>query len=146
MAESELLQQVEANLKRGIDNVRGSRNFYRRGSQVQTVAAALLSAATTLLIGLNQIYHLSALAAVSLVTAGLATIAAAWTSWFAFRKLWINNTIALQSLWSLRDRIDYDKALYDGQISLEAVKGYRDQLDSILASLNSNWVRIREGD
>jgi hypothetical protein len=70
MGDAELLQQVEANLKRGIENVRGSRDFYRRGSQIQIVAAAALSAVTTLLIGLNQIYHRQGLVAVSLGTAG----------------------------------------------------------------------------
>ena len=144
MGEMELLQQVEAHLKRGIENVRKSRDYYRRGNQIQTAAAALLSAATTLLIGLNEIYHKQALAALSLMTAGLATIAAAWMSWFAFRRLWINNTIALQSLGALRDRIDYDKALHDGQIPREYVETYRDQLDEIFGTLNTNWLRVRE--
>ena len=146
MGDIELLQQVEAHLDRGIKNVRGSRDFYRRGSRLQTISAAVFSAATALLIGLNEIYDLPILVAISMVTAGLATIAAAWTSWFAFRKLWINNTVALQSLYALRDRIDYDKARDNGQPTLEIVEAYRDQLDAIFASLNSSWVRIREGD
>jgi hypothetical protein len=142
MGDVELLQQVEANLKRGIENVRGSRDFYRRGSQIQIVATAALAAVTTLLIGLNEIYHQRSLVAVSLGTAGLTTVATAWTSWFSFRKLWINNTTALVSLYALRDRIDYDKAR-DGQPPVDLVNEYREQLDQIFMDLNTNWTRIR---
>lgn len=146
MGANELLQQVETHLERGVKNVRSSRDFYRRGSQLQTISAAVFSAGTALLIALNEIYDLSILVALSLVTAGLATIAAAWTTWFAFRKLWINNTLALHSLYALRDRIDYDKARDDGQPDLETIESYRDQLEDIFSSLNSNWIRIREGN
>jgi len=139
-----LLQQIETNLQRGIDNVRGSRDFYRRGSQLQTVAAAGLSATTTLLIGLNEIYHRSGIAAAALAAAGLTTIASAWSSWFASRKLWINNTVALTSLYALRERIEYDKAR-DGQPDAVTIVAYRSQLDEIFAELNRTWVRIREG-
>jgi len=99
MGEAELLQTIEEKLQHGIENVRGSRDYYRRGSQIQTVSLAALSATTTLLIGLNEIYKQSTLVAFSLATAGLTTVVAAWSSWFAFRKLWVNNTVALTRLW-----------------------------------------------
>src|SRR4029077_644518 len=88
-AEVEALKLVEDHLGRGISNVRKSRDYYRRGSQLQIIALAILSATTTLLIALNQIYHRSVLAALSLVAGTLMTVATAWTSWFGFRRLWL---------------------------------------------------------
>jgi hypothetical protein len=68
MGEVELLQTIEEKLQHGIKNVRGSRDHYRRGSQIQTVGLAVLSASTTLLIGLNEIYKQPTLVAFSLAT------------------------------------------------------------------------------
>jgi len=144
MGEAELLQTIEEKLQHGIENVRGSRNYYRRGSQIQTVSLAVLSATTTLLIGLNEIYKQSTLVAFSLATAGLTTVVAAWSSWFAFRKLWVNNTVALTRLWELRDRIDYDKAQM-GQPPQEKLIEYQNRLQQIFNSLNDTWVQARQG-
>jgi len=144
MGEAELLQTIEEKLQHGIENVRGSRDYYRRGSQIQTVSLAVLSATTTLLIGLNEIYKQSTLVAFSLATAGLTTVVAAWSSWFAFRKLWVNNTVALTRLWELRDRIDYDKAQM-GQPPQEKLIEYQNRLQQIFNSLNDTWVQARQG-
>jgi len=143
MGEVELLQTIEDKLQHGIKNVRGSRDYYRKGSQIQTVSLAALSATTTLLIGLNEIYKQPALVAVSLATAGLTTVAAAWSSWFAFRKLWVNNTVALTRLWELRDRIDYDKAQM-GQPPQAQLIEYQDRLQQIFNDLNDTWVQVRQ--
>jgi len=144
MGEAELLQTIEEKLQHGIENVRGSRDYYRRGSQIQTVSLAALSATTTLLIGLNEIYKQSTLVAFSLATAGLTTVVAAWSSWFAFRKLWVNNTVPLTRLWELRDRIDYDKAQM-GQPPQEKLIEYQNRLQQIFNSLNDTWVQARQG-
>jgi hypothetical protein len=143
MGEVELLQTIEDKLQHGIKNVRKSRDYYRRGSQIQTASLAALSAATTLLIGLNEIYKQPTLVAFSLATAGLTTVMAAWSSWFAFRKLWVNNTVALTRLWELRDRIDYDKAQM-GQPPQEKLIEYQNRLQQIFNNLNDTWVQVRQ--
>ncbi|GIF26636.1 hypothetical protein BJ973_001081 [Actinoplanes tereljensis] len=143
MSESNALQLVERHLSRGIDNIRGSRNYYRRGAQLQTVMLAVLSAATTLLIGLNAIYHNAALVAFSLLTAGLTTVASAWTSWFGFRQLWAANTVTLTRLWGLRDQIDYDKAKSENELPIEIVDKYHERLQEIFADHNQEWKKIR---
>ena len=143
MGDAEWLATIEAKLDHGIANVRSSRNYYRRGSQVQTVTAAGLSATTTLLIGLNEIYRQTTLTALALGTAGLTTVAVTWTAWFAFRKLWISNNTALAQLNDLRDRIDYDKAR-TGQPPEERLTQYEDWLQAIFSNLNSAWTDIRQ--
>ena len=142
-AEVEALKLVEDHLGRGISNVRKSRDYYRRGSQLQIIALAILSATTTLLIALNQIYHRSVLAALSLVAGTLMTVATAWTSWFGFRRLWLANTSTLNKLWALRDQIEYDKARHGNQLTLAVVDHYHEQLQQIFAEQNRTWQHIR---
>ena len=141
--EAEALKLVEDHLKRGISNVRKSRNYYRRGSQLQTVALAVLSATTTLLIAINQIYHRAVFATLSLVAGALMTVATAWTSWFGFRRLWLANTSTLNKLWVLRDQIEYDKARHGDQLALTVIDGYHEQLQQIFAEHNRTWQHIR---
>ena len=142
-SEAAVLRLVEEHLSRGISNIKGSRNFYRRGSQLQILALAVLSATTTLLIALNQIYHRSFLAALSLVAGALMTVATAWTSWFGFRRLWLANTATLTKLWALRDQIEYDKALHGDHLTRPLTDGYHEQLQQIFAEHNSAWQQIR---
>lgn len=82
--------------------------------------------------------------AISLSTAALTTIAIAWMAWFGFRTLWISGMVALGRLWALRDRIDYDKALYETP-SLDTINSYRDELSRIFKELNDSWLRVRQG-
>ncbi len=137
------LMLVEEHLRRGISNIRGSRNYFRRGSQLQTLASAILSATTTLLIALNQIYHLSTLVALSLVAGALTTVTVAWTSWFNFHRFWMANTATLTKLWALRDQIEYDKALYGDHLTRDHVNGYHKRSMEIFAEHNQAWQRIR---
>lgn len=146
VGEARALTLVEDHLKRGIKNVSGSRNYYRRGSQLQTVASAVLSATTTLLIALNQVYHQSLLVALSLVAGALTTVTVAWTSWFGFRRLWLANTATLTKLWALRDQIEYDKALFGDHLSRDLVRDYHDRLQQIFANHNQTWQQIRAED
>jgi hypothetical protein len=127
------LMQVEERLKRGISNIKGKRDWFKRGSQLQTVALSLLSGATTLLIALNQIYHQSVLVALSLVAGALTTVTVAWTGWFGFHRLWLANAATLVKLWALRDRIEYDKALYGDRLTRDQVNGYFEKYQQIFA-------------
>lgn len=137
------LEVVEEHLSRGISNIRGSRNYFRRGSQLQTIAAAILSATTTLLIALNQIYHQSILIALSLVAGALTTVTVAWTSWFNFHRRWLADTATLNKLWALRDQIEYDKALHGDRLTHDHVNGYHKRFLEIFAEHNQSWQRIR---
>jgi hypothetical protein len=137
------LMLVEEHLKRGITNINGNRRYFSRGSQFQTVASAVLSATTTLLIALNQIYHQSVLVALSLVAGALTTVAVAWTSWFGFHRLWLANTTTLTRLWDLRDQIEYDKALYGDHLTRDRVNGYHEKFLQIFAEHNQAWQQIR---
>jgi hypothetical protein len=141
--EVEALKLVEDHLRRGISNIRKSRDYYRRGSQLQTAALAILSATTTLLIALNQVYHRSVFVTLSLVAGASMTVATAWTSWYGFRRLWLANTSTLNSLWALRDQIEYDKARPGNYLATAVIDGYHEQLQQIFADHNRTWQHIR---
>lgn len=135
---------METHLHRGIDHVMQSRNFYRWGSQVQTALLATLSGATTLLIALDQTIANVGWQVAALVTSALATIVTAFTAWFHFRALWISNNIILTKLWSLRDKIEYDKARLNGHVPDGVVDEYFATVQGIFAELNKRWQEIRE--
>jgi hypothetical protein len=136
------LEYIEGQISKQIDGFRASRTFYRRGSLIQAISAASLGAVTTLLIGLNQIYHQNWLAALSLVSAGLTTVVAAWGSWFGFRKLWVSNQQTLNGLYKLRSQINYDKAV-TGALQQDKVDSYYQCYQAILDEANTTWGETR---
>jgi hypothetical protein len=137
------LTYVEERLEGQIATFHSARSFYRRGSLVQTISAASLAATTTLLIGLNQIYHQDWLAALSLVGAGLTTVVAAWGSWFGFRKLWVDNQDTLNKLYELRSRIEYDKKVAANRLNRAKVDSYYERYQTILNEANKAWKEAR---
>ena len=143
MGQLEALELVEQHLTRGISNFRGSRNYYRRRSLLQTIATATLSAVTTLLIALNELYSRSYLVAISLVTAGLATVTASWSGWLGPRRLWLSNNQALVGLYEVRDQIDYDKALHGDDLTAEQITRYHEHIQTIFRHANDRWDKAR---
>ena len=142
MAVDDGLAYLEDQISNRISDFKSSRTFYRRGSLIQTISAASLAAATTLLVGLNQIYHQNWLAALSLVSAGLTTIVAAWGSWFGFRNLWVSNQRTLNSLYELKSQMDYDKAVAGTQQQKKADSYYK-RYQTILNEANRTWGEAR---
>jgi hypothetical protein len=142
MGVEDSLSYLEGQIAKQIAGFHASRTFYRRGSLIQTISAAILAALTTLLVGLNQVYHQNWLAALSLASAGLTTIVAAWGSWFGFRRLWVSNQRTLNDLYKLRSRIDYDKAVA-GIRQQDAVDSYYETYQAILDEANSTWGEAR---
>ena len=110
---------------------------------MQVAALSILSAATTLLIGLNEIYQRSFLTALALTTAVVVTVVSAWTAWFGFRRPWLASTVTLPRLWALRDQIAYDKARLDDQVPQPLIDEYHERLQSIFAEHGTGWERVR---
>jgi hypothetical protein len=142
MGSEDALAYLEDQISGRIAGFSSSRTFYRRGSLIQTISAASLGAVTTLVIGLNQIYHQNWLAALSLVSAGLTTVLVAWGSWFGFRKLWVSNQSTLNNLYKLRAQIHYDKKSAD-TLSQEKVDTYFHRYQTILDEANATWGESR---
>jgi hypothetical protein len=142
MSVKESLEYLDNQISERICRFKKSRNFYQRGSLIQTISAASLAAVTTLLVGLNQIYHQNWLAALSLVSAGLTTVVAAWGSWFGFRRLWVSNQQTLNGLYKLSSKIEYDKKVA-GALQQNQVDSYYRSYQEILDAANSTWAETR---
>jgi hypothetical protein len=136
LGDAEAVELVKGQLERAIRNFRGSRDYFRRRSLIESVVAAGLSAVTTLLIGLNELYDRSFLVAASLATAGLATLAASWIGWRPSGRMSHANYQALVGLWALRDRIEYETARYGSKLPADAIDGYHRELLDVIAEAN----------
>jgi hypothetical protein len=112
-------------------------------SLVQTLSTATLGAVTTLLIGLAQIYRHGWISALSLTTASLATVAAAWTGWYGARDAWITNQTALNRLYALRSRIGFDAARPGVPVGPERIAEYYAEYQQILDDTNATWAGNR---
>ena len=143
MAEQEALKYLEEHIEEQIRGFESSKNYYRRGSYIQTILAATLGATTTFLIGLNQIYHFNWLAALSLASAALTTIVAAWGAWFGFRRLWVTYQGTLNELYELRSNIRYTREATSNSFSQTMVDDYCAQYQRILKKANVKWEEAR---
>jgi hypothetical protein len=142
--ESPGLAMVLERIDKALPKFNSGRDYYRRGSLLQTVLTATLGALTTFLIGADAVFQQNWLTALSLATAAATTVAGAWNAWFGFKPLWINNQNTVNSLYELRDRITLDRALAGGAAAGEqAVRAYFEQYQQILHRANAEWTRIR---
>ncbi|MDQ0836091.1 hypothetical protein QF032_007935 [Streptomyces achromogenes] len=137
------LPYVEREIAKQIQAFSSAKRFFRRVSLVQAVSTATLGAATSLLIGLAQIYRHGWLNALSLTAAFLSTIAAAWSGWYGARAAWVTNQTALNRLYALRSRIGFDTAGTGLPVGPERVAEYFTQYQEILDDANTTWAGNR---
>ena len=119
--------------------------FYRRRSYNRKVAWAyasagtLLSATSTVVLGMGKITDIPSLQIVALIASGLATVVAATETVFSHRKLWHLNNVAMAALDKLdRDvqyRISDSKALDSSEVD-----AFYKRLDEILTEVDQKWI------
>ena len=143
LAEQEALKYLEEHIEGRIQRFESSKNYYRRGSYIQTILTAGLGATTTFIIGLNQIYHFNWLAGLSLASAALTTIVAAWGAWFGFRRLWVAYQGTQNELYELQSNIQYQKEVTNNSLSQATVDDYYAQYQRILNDANAKWEETR---
>jgi hypothetical protein len=138
------LTEVEHQLKERLDFLRSGGRRFRRSMQFQVITLAVLSAATTLFVAFNQIYHINFLAIVSLVTAALMTVVTTVTSGSENQRLWLANTAAQVQLGALQNQISYDEALYggSGSVPIEQIDEHHMQLQKIWVDHSRAWQEI----
>lgn len=137
----QFLEREVAEQVRGYDD---SRQFYRSGFYNYTLASAVVSAVTTVLIGIGQIYKqqvwISILALVA--SAGL-TVIAAWNGVFRHRELWIQKTDTWMALQKLEANIQFAKTKSRGVLTLEQVDNFYQEFEAILLSEHELWKKVR---
>jgi hypothetical protein len=115
------------------------RNYNRKIAWVYALAAMLLSATSTVVLGMGKIIDIPSLQVVALVASGLATVVAATEAVFSHRKLWHLNNIAMAALDKLDRQLQVRMADSKVIISSE-IDTFFTRLDEILSDIDQKWV------
>ena len=137
------LDFVQTEVKEQIKSFDRSRNYYRDGYFWVTLALASLSALTTVLIGVSQIYKLSWLSVLALVTSAGTTIASAWEGYFKNKEMWMQKTVTLNQLYELDSDIRYEKVRSGNQVPRDKVDEFYVRYENILKAANMAWLGVR---
>ena len=115
------------------------RNYNRKVTWAYASAATLLSATSTVVLGIGKISDIPSLQVIALIASGLATVVAATEAVFSHRKLWHLNNVAMADLDKLdRDvqyRISDSKALDSSEVD-----AFYKRLDEILTDVDQKWI------
>ena len=137
MSEQDSAEFLEKKIKDRIDSVKDRIDFYRRNTIRFTMLSAFLSAATTALIGVGQIYNWQLLSVIALIISASMTIVHAWNGLFKYRSRWVNNNEALMQLYELRTDIEYQKIRQTLQGT--TIDEFYQRYKLILQAANESW-------
>ena len=143
MSETDALKYLEDELREQIEGFDSSRQFYRRQFYRYTLITASLSALTTILIGVGQIYASKFLSVVSLITSAGITVIAAWDGFLRSRELWVQKTDTWMALQNLDANIKYAKAKTGGALTESQVDDFNQRFDTILMGEHELWKKVR---
>jgi hypothetical protein len=137
-------QYVERLITQEIQGFDSSRQFYRRGFFYFTLGTAILSAMTTVLIGMSKIYSSQAwLSALALATSAGITIINAWDGFFRNKDLWVQKTDSWMSLQNLQSNLQLAKLKAGGSLSPEQVDEFYKRLEKIVMAEHELWKKVR---
>jgi len=143
MTAQKTLEYLETKLAGEIDSFDGSRRFFRERLFRFTVASAILSALTTVLIGVGQILELRWIAIFSLITSAGLTVIAAWDQYLNSRDLWVQKTDAWMALMNLQSNIEYAKSKYNCTLPDEQIDAFYSRFQQILMGEHETWKKVR---
>ena len=142
MAEKETLEYLEKELAEQITGFDSSRVFFRSQLFKFTMATAVLSAATTVLIAVERIIEFEMLSIITLICSASITVIAAWDQFVRSRELWIQKTDTWMELQNLQARIKYEKAK-SGKLTQLQIDTFYDRFDRILMGEHNTWKKVR---
>lgn len=135
---------VERLIAEEIQGFDSSRQFYRRGFFRFTLGTAILSAMTTVLIGMSKTFADQAwLSALALVTSAGITVLSAWDGFFRHRDLWVQKTDSWMSLQNLQSNLQFAKLKTGGSLSADQVDDFYKRFDRIVMAEHELWKKVR---
>ncbi|MFZ4701523.1 MAG: SLATT domain-containing protein [Candidatus Methylumidiphilus sp.] len=143
MAENETLAYLEDELAKQIKGFDDSRRFFRSQHFNFTLLTALLSAMTTVLIGVGHIYKIELIGIISLVSSAAITVVAAWNGFLRPRELWIQKTDTWMQLQNIQAHIQYDKAKFGNKLTQDQIDAFYNRFDSALMGEHDVWKKVR---
>ena len=143
MSSKEAIDYLQTEIQKKIKSFKSRIEFYRKGTFKLIMFTAILSALTTFLIGIFQVYELKILSVLALATSSGMTIVTAWDSFFNFRLRWIKNNETLMRLYELSSDIQYNKFKKHEVLEQTEIDKYYEQYKKILRDANENWKQDR---
>lgn len=135
---------VERQIAEQVAGFDSSRRFYRRGFYRATLATAVLSALTTVLIAVSKVYpSLDFISIAALTCSATITVVAAWDGFFRHRELWIQKTDTWMELQGLEATIHYEKTKSDGVLTSEQLDAFYKTFERILEKEHESWKNVR---
>lgn len=139
MADQEAVSFIESEIQKRIKSFDDRRKFYRKRTTQFTLFTAGLSAVTTFLIGVSQIYDSTLLSVFALATSAGITVLSAWDGLYNHRRHWVQNNDTLMHLYELDSDVRYKKSLMNSSLSTQEVEQFYKRYSDILRAANENW-------
>lgn len=148
MSDEEALKFIKEEINQRISSYQKRTDYYRKGTIWLTMLLAILSAVTTVLIGLGQIYDWQPLSIIALIISASMTVINAWDGLLNYRSRWVSNNEALMKLYELKSDIEYQNS--KKLLPRETSDGFYQNLDKfyqrykeILQAANESWKTDR---
>lgn len=142
MSTEETQNFLEQELEHRIASFKSRRNSYRTGAYTFIISTSVLSAATTVSIGLGEIFSSQATRIFALFVSSILSILTAWEGFFGHRQRWIQTNETLMELYELRSDIIFQKTLHP--LTQEELKNFYSRYSEILRQANQQWTETRQ--
>ncbi|MEA5509462.1 DUF4231 domain-containing protein [Crocosphaera sp. UHCC 0190] len=143
MCDQKALQFLEEGIDKRISSFKKKVDLYRKNTVRFTMLSVCLSAATTVLIGVGQIYDQQPLSVIALIVSSSMTIVNAWDGLFNYRSRWVNNNETLMKLYDLNSDIKYQKCRQASALEDITVDEFYQRYKKILQVTNESWKSDR---
>lgn len=142
MPEKETLEYLQNELTRQIAGFDDSRKFYRTTHFNLTMATAVLSALTTVLIGAGRIATTNWWFIVPLLASASITVASSYEGFLRPKELWMQKTDTWMALQNLDANITY-AVKKSGGLSQQEIDEFYKRFDQILMGEHLLWMTLR---
>ena len=133
-------------LKQSIDElqtrINSSRLYYRKTAYSLYISAAILSAITTILLGLNIDILKDYVRIIALILTTVITVINAYNAFFNNKDLWVAYNTAENSFRQLKFNIEYAEKGVD-TMPIDIIDGFKKNFQDILDELNATWQKSR---
>ena len=137
---------VKAAVDNNIESFRTKRDFNRARAFRLRLTIVAIGALTTIILGLKPYasfeHNDSILSSVALVLSGSIPIFAAWEAFFDHRWLWVRYTGTLNSLYAIRDELDFAHAA--GEVKKSELDALFARLQRTLEEVDTEWTKKRK--
>lgn len=139
------IEELKRDLANMIDRSWKNRRSDRRKSAFVAVYVGIVSAVTTVCIGIVSFLpeRSNVFGIVALLTSASLTVVSAWDGIFHHKKLWINTAKTLNELYDLDGDIRHAEAGANGCNQAQANVFYA-RYKTIMGDCNERWYKIRE--